>query len=139
MIRSTNLDKIAVFLSGVCVLHCLITPILITLLPIFALNTFAEDLIFHQLMLWLVLPISAVALFIGCRRHRDWLIASSGLLGMTLLVIIAFFGHDIFSATGEKFATSIAGLILAGSHFLNYRACQNLTCDDNNCSSEHHH
>jgi len=134
MIRSTSLDKFAVFLSGVCVLHCLITPVLITLLPIFTLNTFVEDLLFHKLMLWLVLPTSCIALSIGCRKHRDIWIASSGIIGMTLLVLIAFLGHDMLSSTGEKIATSIAV-----SHILNYRACQNLICDDANCSSDHHH
>ena len=139
MISSTTLDKFGVFLSGVCVVHCLFTPVLITLLPIIGLSSFAEDLLFHQLMLWVVLPTSSIALFIGCRKHRDLLIMGSGILGMALLVLIALYGHDLFDSWGEKVATSIAGIILAISHILNYRACQEMTCADNNCSSDHHH
>lgn len=139
MIRSTTLDKFAVFLSGVCVLHCLITPVLITLLPILTLNAFVEDLLFHKLMLWLVLPTSCIALFIGCRKHRDWMIAGTGIVGMAILVIVAFFGHDFLSDSMEKVATSLGGIVLAISHVLNYRACQSLICDDDKCSSKHHH
>jgi len=139
MLSSTTLDKIAVFLSGVCILHCLITPVLITLLPIITLSAVTEDLLFHQLMLWLVLPTSCMALFLGCRKHRSLMIALTGILGMLMLVAIAFFGHQLFAGWGEKLATSIAGLVLASSHVLNFRACQEITCDDLNCSSDHHH
>ncbi|NND80884.1 MAG: MerC domain-containing protein [Gammaproteobacteria bacterium] len=139
MISSTSLDKLAVVLSGVCVLHCLITPIVITLLPIFTLSALVEDLLFHKLMLWLVLPTSFIALFIGCRKHRNLLILGSGILGMALLVLIALFAHSLMSDVQEKVATSVAGIILAISHILNFRACQQRTCDDKNCSSEHHH
>ncbi len=139
MINSASLDKIGVFLSGVCVMHCLFTPVLITLLPIIGLSSFAEDILFHQLMLWIVIPTSSIALFIGCRKHRDMVILGTGMLGMVLLVIVAMHGHDVFDSWGEKIATSVAGIILAISHLLNYRACQSITCSDNNCSSDHHH
>ena len=134
-----RLDKLAVLLSGVCVLHCLVAPLIITLVPIFSLNAFLEDLLFHQLMLWLVLPTSTIALAIGCRNHRDWLILGTGILGMLMLVIIAIFGHDFLLPWQEKTATSVAGIILAISHIMNYRACQAITCSDSNCTSDHHH
>lgn len=134
-----RLDKFAVLLSGVCVLHCLLAPLALTLLPILSLNAFWEDMLFHRIMLWLVIPTSAIALLIGCRKHRDLLILGSGVLGMLLLIGIAAVGHDLLSPNQEKLATSIAGIILALSHILNYRACQKITCNDSNCSSQHHH
>ncbi|MBT8113904.1 MAG: MerC domain-containing protein [Arenicella sp.] len=136
---STTLDKMAVFLSGVCIVHCLVTPILVTLLPIVALSALAEDILFHRMMLWLVLPTSCIALFIGCRKHRNLNIVATGVTGMLMLTAIAFFGHELFESWGEKVATSVAGLVLAYSHILNYRACRKTTCDDENCSTDHHH
>jgi hypothetical protein len=126
-------------LSGVCVLHCLLAPLLLTLLPIFSLNTFLEDLLFHQLMLWLVLPTSVVALLIGCRNHRNWSILGAGAIGMIMLIVIAIVGHDLLLPWQEKLATSVAGISLAISHILNFRACQATTCEDRHCDSEHHH
>lgn len=99
---STTLDKIAVLLSGVCIVHCLVTPLLVTLLPIIALSALAEDILFHRLMLWLVLPTSCIALYIGCHKHRDLKIVATGVIGMLMLVAIAFFGHDVFTGWGEK-------------------------------------
>jgi len=139
MIKSTTLDKFGIFLSGICLLHCLITPVLITLLPIISINVLVEDLLFHQLMLWLVVPISCVALFIGCRKHKKLSIALTGIIGMIILFVVALFGHDLFGETMEKLMTTLGGLILAASHFLNFRACQSVPCSDSNCSTKHHH
>jgi len=139
MTRQLKLDKFAILLSGVCLVHCLLAPIILTLLPIFSLSVLVEDIVFHQLMLWIVVPTSVVALFIGCRKHRRWPIALSGAMGIAALFAVAFFGHDYLSTGGEKVATSIGGLLLAFSHYLNYRACQNITCNSAKCSSEHHH
>jgi len=139
MPNSNTIDKLAILLSGACLLHCLLTPVLITLLPIISSSVFIEDVLFHQLMLWAVLPTSFIALFLGCRKHKQFSIAGTGVVGIITLVAVAFFGHEWFGITGEKIATSIGGLILALSHFLNYRACQNTTCDDSNCSTQHHH
>jgi len=139
MFNSNALDKFAILLSGVCLVHCLLTPVAITFLPIISASTFVEDLLFHQLLLWAVLPTSFIALFVGCRKHRRFMIAGTGVIGISILVAVAFFGHQWFGITGEKVATSVGGLVLALSHYLNYRACQTTTCDDNNCSTQHHH
>lgn len=139
MIKSTHLDRVAILLSGVCLVHCLVTPILITVLPIITLSALMEDIIFHQMMLWIVLPTSCLALFLGCRKHKLLSIAGTGFLGLAILVAVAFFGHELFGLAGEKVATSMGGLILAYSHFLNYRACQSISCSDNNCATQHHH
>jgi len=119
--------------------HCLVTPIALTVLPLFLASNLLEDVLFHKAILWFVLPTSCIALFVGCRKHRDLFIASTGIAGMLLLVLIAFFAHDILSSFQEKMATSVAGLILAVSHALNYKACQQQPCDDAQCATKHHH
>jgi len=127
MIKSTTLDKFGIFLSGVCLVHCLVTPVLVTLAPIFSLAALTEDLLFHTLMLWIVLPTSCIALFLGCRKHKKLSIAVTGIVGMLILISVALFGHDFFGETNEKIVTTIGGLIIAASHYLNFRACQSIT------------
>ena len=139
MIKSTTLDKVAISLSAICLVHCLLAPVLLTLLPIFTASVLVEDWLFHQLMLWVIIPTSTTALVIGCRKHRFFSIALSGAVGMAVLISVALYGHQLFGHIGEKVAVSLGGLILAFSHFLNFRACQTVSCDDANCSSEHHH
>lgn len=139
VIDSTKLDKLAIMLSGICLVHCLVVPIVMTLLPILSISALVDDVLFHQLVLWVVLPISALALIIGCRKHRKPLIIASGVIGLSILVVVAFLGHSVLGETYEKVATSVGGLVLAFSHYLNYRECQAITCTSSNCSSDHHH
>lgn len=139
MIQSSTLDKFGIILSGVCLVHCLLTPILITIIPILSINLMVEDLLFHQLMLGLVLPTSCVALIIGCRKHKQLAIILTGVIGMAILTAVALFGHELFGEGTEKLMTTAGGLILAASHYFNFRACQSVPCKDSNCSTQHHH
>ncbi len=139
MLKIATLDKLAISLSAVCLVHCLLTPSLLTLIPIFSSSLLVEDALFHRLLVWLVLPTSILAFFLGCRNHKRLSIVLCGLIGLTILATAAFYGHEAFGIKGEKIATTIGGLTLAYSHFLNFRACQNTTCDDEDCSTKHHH
>jgi len=150
MIQSTTLDKFGILLSGVCMIHCLVTPVLVTLVPVLSLNVWVEDFLFHQLMLWLVIPTSCIALFlgcrkhkklsiVGCRKHKKLSIVATGIVGITVLLFVAFFGHDLLDESMEKVVMTIGGLIVAASHYLNFRACQSITCSTENCATEHHH
>ena len=129
--RRRYMDTAAVVLSGVCMLHCLALPIALTILPIVNV-TLLDESTFHLIMMAVILPISVIALTIGCRQHKDTLTLVLGSIGLVILTITAIFGHDIFGLTGERAVTSIGGLILAAAHIQNY-----LCCRDNDCAHEH--
>jgi len=137
--QSTTLDKLAVLLSGVCIFHCLLVPVIVTLVPIISTTIFVNDFIFHEMLLWLIIPTSLIALFVGCRKHRDFLILGTGVVGLLIITTAGLFGHDILTINQEKLLTLLGGLILAVSHTFNFRACQKLTCNDENCATDHHH
>lgn len=91
-----------------------------------------DEQLFHLVMLVLILPVSLIALTIGCRQHKDRLTIVLGSIGIVILAFTAFFGHDWFGLAGERVVTSFGGLILAGAHIQNYRICRN-----NDCQHEH--
>lgn len=130
-IKRSLLDRIAVVLSSICMLHCLTLPFLLTLMPI-TQGAFLDEQLFHLLMLVFILPVSLIALTIGCRKHKDPLTMILGATGLAVLAFTAFFGHDWFGMTGERLVTSLGGLILAGAHIQNYRICRH-----NDCHHEH--
>ena len=125
------MDTAAIVLSGVCMLHCLALPIALTILPIVNV-TLLDESTFHLIMMAVILPISIIALTIGCRQHKDKLTLVLGSVGLGILTITAIFGHDLLGLTGERIVTSIGGLILAAAHIQNYLCCRN---DD--CAHEH--
>jgi len=123
-----RLDALAILLSGVCLLHCLALPLLLTVFPIINVHLLS-DKVFHMLMLVFILPASLIALLIGCRLHKDKITMVLGAFGLGILAMTAFFGHHLFGLTGERIITSFGGLVLASAHIQNYRCCRRDNCD----------
>ena len=116
-------DKTAIGLSFLCVLHCLLLPVVVALLPAAGILSF-DDEWFHRILLLFVLPVSAFALFIGVRRHRNMSVMAIGITGLLILVVGAAIGHDVFGETGERIVTLIGSVLVAISHLRNFRLCQ---------------
>lgn len=122
------LDQLAISASALCLMHCLITPFLLVAVPVLS-STFLAGEAFHRFMVIFVLPLSGIALYIGCRDHKDSAVIALGGLGLIALVTIAFFGHDLLGETGEKIATVISAIVLSMGHLRNYRLCREKACD----------
>ena len=64
------LDKAAVFLSGLCLLHCLAVPASLLLGPLLGNWLESTETEVHWILLGLALPISVLALQRGYKRHH---------------------------------------------------------------------
>lgn len=84
-IKSHSLDRIAISMAVICGIHCLVTPVLLVALPILA-TTFWVDANFHLWMLLLVIPTTSLAVWSGCRRHKDRWVVGAATLGILILV-----------------------------------------------------
>jgi hypothetical protein len=111
----------------------------LTALPILSATIVIDDHLFHEVMLWLVLPASIIALTMGCRKHRNFKIMVTGAIGLSIIVFVTFWGHHVLGETWEKWVSSLGGIVLAYAHYLNYKACQAISCSDDKCASDHHH
>jgi cytochrome c biogenesis factor len=121
-------DRLAIALSGLCVVHCLLTPVALVLFPVLAATSVADDH-FHMLLLGLVLPASLVALVLGCRRHKDHLVISLGGIGLVLLMFTAIGGHAVLGERGERWSTVLGSVTLALGHLRNHYLCRRNACD----------
>jgi hypothetical protein len=108
------LDRLAVGLSGACLLHCLALPALAAMLPILGVWAHAEWV--HLALLLAAAPLSAAALL--RRGRRDWGLCIVAALALTLMAIGAI--ADIPSAT-ETALTVVGALTLAAAHLWNAR------------------
>ena len=123
MDRSTSdstgyLDRAAIALSGLCVLHCLAMPLLLMLLP-FTGQLTADH--FHMQMLALVVPASGIALGLGFRRHRNAGIVFAGFAGLLLLFVGATWAHNDIGIVADRVMTVTGSSVLAVAHFYNSR------------------
>lgn len=121
------LDKCAVSTSVICAVHCLCLPIILSVFPALGATIFGKES-FHVILLWLVIPLSFVALSMGCRKHKSWIVALFGLTGLTFLIIAASLGHDVLGETGERFLTLIGAVAIAVGHLRNYTLCRRANC-----------
>jgi hypothetical protein len=121
------MDRLAIVGSGFCLIHCLVTPALLIAIPV-AASTAVGDAQFHRLLLGFVVPTSSLALLLGCRRHKDWIVLILGLVGLGQLVLNAFLGHELFGEVGEKAMTVASSLILIVAHVCNRRLCRRDGC-----------
>lgn len=134
-------DRLGICLSGLCVVHCILTPIILIFLP--ALPFLASPLV-HQLLA-IILPFIAIAAFVpGWRRHRDARIFAWGICGLALLVFAAFSPGGILTTLQETLISIIGSAALIHAHLINRRLCQCcsthsiITPPDEKTESEHH-
>lgn len=120
--QSDALDKAAVALSGLCLLHCLLMPVIIAVLPFFA--QFSERHL-HAEILIVVMPISLIALSIGFRRHADKHILGWGIAGLVLLIVGATLAHNLYGVVADRLFTVTGSVILALAHYRNSRLSRN--------------
>jgi uncharacterized membrane protein YfcA len=112
------LDKAAVALSGLCVLHCLALPFVIVLLP------FLNEIAIHQWhapMLLVVIPVSVFAFTIGYRRHANSGVIETGAVGMLFMVIGGTLAHYLLGLTADRILTIFGAVVLAAAHYRNSR------------------
>ncbi|MEP0643767.1 MerC domain-containing protein [Parasphingorhabdus sp.] len=74
------------FLSGLCLLHCLGLPLLLILLPALA-SFIALPEEFHLFAVLLALPVSLLALAIGARQHKSIVPLAVGIFGLLFLAV----------------------------------------------------
>ena len=120
-------DKLSISLSLACMIHCLLMPSFLILTSGFLALSIDNELI-HKVFLIIVLPVSLYALITGYNNHKILSYLYIGILGLLLLFFAVFFGEGVFGEFTEKTLTLLGSLIVASSHYKNYKACKELDC-----------
>ena len=146
------LDHLAIGMATVCAIHCLLAPILIMALPIIA-TTFIVHEDFHLWMIFLVLPTTALAIFMGCRNHKDRLVVALSSIGLSVLLFALInermhyasmkgisdssevcevcapgINGDSMPMRASVWLNAVGGLFIASAHLRNFRLCRKSSC-----------
>ena len=110
-------DKIGICASGLCLVHCLTTPILLIFYPIF-LHTETHHIV-HEALAFIVVASIMIAVFPKCHKHGHYDIIMIATIGM-LLVLGGLFLHEssLFFAT---LTTSFGSVFLILAHYKNMK------------------
>ncbi|MFO0599630.1 MAG: MerC domain-containing protein [Myxococcaceae bacterium] len=100
-------------LSAVCAVHCVTTPLVLTLAPAGA-SVFGGA---HPVLLVLVIGVALWAFIPGYRCHHSRRVLVLALTGVALLAIAAFLFHD--SLPIETALSLMGASAMMGAHWLN--------------------
>ncbi len=114
-----TLDRAAVFLSGLCLLHCLAVPFALLLGSFLGEWLINSETRVHWLLLGLALPISAVALWRGYLRHHSALTVALGCGGLLLMLLGV---AHLFGESWEIPLTLVGVTALLFAHIRNMRS-----------------
>ena len=111
--RFERLDRMAITLSGLCVVHCLATAVLLGLLS--AAGGMLGAPIIHEVGLTLAMMLGALALGRGVYEHGFMMPSAVGGLGLGVMAGALTMPHD----GGEAMFTVLGVSVLALGHQLN--------------------
>ncbi|QJR81087.1 MerC domain-containing protein [Alteromonas pelagimontana] len=121
-------DKFAIFLSSLCIVHCLLFPIILVFLPPLAGLIAVDHDAFHQLLLFFVIPVGLIALTMGYLHHRNIGVFMIGLTGLVFLGSLSFIDHEALGEPRETIWTVIASCTIAFGHIRNYQLRRQHAC-----------
>lgn len=114
--RGVMLDRLAIGLSGLCLVHCLASAVLVAVLA--SAGGMLLSPIVHEVGLILAIGLGIVALGRGLAHHGFMMPAAVGGLGLGVMAGALSLPHD-----GTEVVYTIVGVaILALGHDLNRRA-----------------
>ena len=118
-----KMEKVGFYLSLICAIHCIATPILITLLP-FLGSSFISD---HSWEIWFIvgsLILAGILLWSDFRKHHNP-IPLYFLIGSLLvkLLEIIWLSHQFEFLTG-----SIGALFIASAYYFNWKYKKECSC-----------
>ncbi|GAA0673375.1 hypothetical protein FHT00_001563 [Sphingomonas insulae] len=113
------LDRAAIALSGLCVVHCLASAVLLAMLS--AAGGLLLNPIFHEVGLTIAIVLGAIALGRGVMEHGYVMPASMGAFGLGIMAGAMTLPHE--GGGGAETLWTVIGVgLLAFGHDLNRRA-----------------
>jgi hypothetical protein len=133
--KSTNpalWDRVGIGASALCLVHCLLTSVLLAALPLLNLSVLHNERI-HQILAVFIVGVGGLAFFPGYRRHRRPLPLLLGAAGLALLLSAAFAVGPALGHAWETPLTIAGGALMVCAHYLNLRLARQ--CEA--CGIEH--
>lgn len=124
------IDKVGMFSSATCAVHCMLLPFLISILPLYGLSFIVNES-FEIIMLMASITLAILSLCMGYKTHKNKKMFFLFSAGISLL-LLGRFAHENNWGFSSIVILFIGGLLISGSHFVNNKLCK--SC--NSCSTE---
>jgi len=109
-------DTLGILVSILCLLHCLVAPLILTLGGLGVLGVLQGDQFFHLMMLVPVFILALASFPVSCRHHQRYSVMITGFSGV-LLLSFALYLDGIW----ELLASVLGAGLLVIAHWVNRR------------------
>lgn len=116
-------DGMGMTASGLCVAHCVLTPLLLFAVPVAGLAVLESEL-FHKALVAAVIAVGTIAFIPGLRLHGNYRLLPLVLLGVGSLLFATFGAEALWGETGETAFTMAGGALMIYSHWKNRTFCK---------------
>ncbi len=106
--------------SGLCVCHCLLTPLLLASGLFGGGLLFLESELIHQMLLIPVVILACLSVISVLKRRSDWMLLLLALFGVGIM-LSAIVYEERFGEGFEQIATVVGGVLLMTLHLVNRR------------------
>jgi hypothetical protein len=130
---SMQADRLGIIASVLCFIHCVLTPVAVSLLAVGAHYLPSEEKI-HRVLAVFVAALGSLAILFGYRRHRQSRVVLLMSSGLVLIVTGAYFGNRLPSHLSEVAVTMMGSCFMIAGHFLNHTFCKNCERCHQSCS-----
>jgi len=122
-VSSFSADNLGVWASALCVVHCVMTPVLISMSVVFAHLIPGEERT-HRTLAVGVAVLGAIALVKGFRTHGRRRILGVMALGLVFIFAGAFYGGRLPSHGCEVAVTMMGSVLMISAHRMNHTFCK---------------
>jgi uncharacterized membrane protein YfcA len=118
------LDRVGIVASALCFVHCVATPIVLSLSAVSSHFLPSEEHT-HRVLAVFVTIIGAVAIGFGYKRHKRKRVLALASLGLILIFSGAYFGDLLPSHASEVVVTLAGSCCMIAAHRINHTFCRN--------------
>ncbi|WP_288129308.1 MerC domain-containing protein [Microbulbifer sp.] len=111
-------DTLGMLVSGLCLVHCLATPLVLAFGGLGMLGAALENEWIHLALLVPVLLLALSSFPIACLQHRRPAVMTSGFAGVVILILALVLGLE---GHWELLASTVGAGLLVSAHWVNRR------------------
>jgi uncharacterized membrane protein YfcA len=116
-------DTIGIWTSGLCVVHCILTPVLLSFSAVAAHFLPSEERTHRSLAVFIAM-LGALALVRGYRSHRRLKVLWIMLAGLACIFAGAYWGDRLPSHSMEVMVTFAGSGLMITAHRMNHTFCR---------------
>ncbi|QMV19456.1 MerC family mercury resistance protein [Granulicella sp. 5B5] len=120
-------DRAGIWASALCVVHCLLTPILFSLSAVFV-HFLPSDEKVHRFLALAIALLGALALVRGFRKHRRVRVVCTMTGGLACIFLAAFTGDRLPGHWAEVGITFVGSVLMISAHRMNHTFCKDCSC-----------